>query len=95
MAGISLIYTLLGQIDKIAVSKLFLLEDFGHYTLAGMVSQAPVLLIVPMATAVFPRITGLVSLEDRSQLAHLYHRSCQLVFRHRHSHRAAGGVLLL
>ena len=79
MAGMAVVSTLLTQTDKLAVSKMLPLEMLGYYTLAGALASAPLMLASPIASAVFPRLTGLVEIEDRIGLVRLYHRTCELV----------------
>jgi O-antigen/teichoic acid export membrane protein len=79
VAGMSLLSTIQKQTDKLAVSKLMPLEIFGYYTLAGSLAMAPIALAGPIAAAVFPRMTGLISIADRGSLKRLYHRACALV----------------
>lgn len=79
MVGMAAISTILTQTDKLVVSKVLSLEMLGYYTLAGTLASAPLMLASPIANAVFPRLTGLVAIEDRNGLTRLYHRSCELV----------------
>lgn len=79
MAGMALVSTLLMQTDKLVVSKMLSLEMLGYYTLAGALSVVPLMLASPIASAVFPRLTGLVAEGDRTGFTQLYHRTCELV----------------
>jgi O-antigen/teichoic acid export membrane protein len=79
MAGMAVVSTLLTQTDKLAVSKMLSLEMLGYYTLAGTLASVPLMLASPIASAVFPRLTGLVASEDSNGLTRLYHRTCALV----------------
>ncbi|MCJ7730077.1 MAG: oligosaccharide flippase family protein [Sedimentisphaerales bacterium] len=78
MAGMSVVSIFLKQTDKLAVSKMLSLEMLGYYTLAWALASAPITLASPIASAVFPRLTGLVAIGDRNGLARLYHRTCEL-----------------
>jgi O-antigen/teichoic acid export membrane protein len=69
----------LTQSDKIVVSKLLTLEQFGYYTLAWTVGGALANLVNPVFVAVFPRLSQLVKQEDSQELSRVYHASCQLV----------------
>ena len=53
MAVISSLNT---QIDKLIISKMLSLKEFGYYALAGTISQVPELLITPIAMAILPRM---------------------------------------
>jgi O-antigen/teichoic acid export membrane protein len=79
MTGMAVVSTLLIQTDKLAVSKMLSLEMLGYYTLAGSLASVPLMLASPIASAVFPRLTGLVASGDRKGLTALYHRTCELV----------------
>ena len=79
MTAMSAISTLLTQSDKLVVSKMLPLQTFGFYSLAATVASVPTLFAGPVATAVFPYLTGLVVSEDHHGLARLYTRACQLV----------------
>ena len=78
MAGMAVLSTLLTQTDKIAVSKMLTLDMLGIYTLAGSLAAIPLMLVSPIALAVFPRLTKLVMEGDRTQLVCLYHRTSKL-----------------
>ena len=79
MFGIAILGLLLTQIDKILLSKILTLEDFGYYSLANMVASNLIMLISPIIVAVSPQFAQLVSKREEKALAYLYHRSCQLL----------------
>jgi O-antigen/teichoic acid export membrane protein len=79
LMAISFFALLLTQGDKIILSRLLALEQFGYYTLAAVVASSLYLLITPIFTAIFPRLTQLVATGDDAALRTLYHQSCQLV----------------
>jgi O-antigen/teichoic acid export membrane protein len=79
MAGIAIVATLLTQTDKLVVSKLLPLEMLGYYTLATALATAPLTLAGPIASAVYPRLTGFVASEDSKGLILLYQRTSELV----------------
>lgn len=79
MAAITLLALLLTQVDKLLLSKLVPLAEFGLYTLAATVATALLLLVVPLANAVSPRFTELVTRADESALSDTYHRASQWV----------------
>jgi O-antigen/teichoic acid export membrane protein len=79
MVGLMLLSTVLQQADKLVVTNFKMLEEFGYYTIAFALAQAPVSLSSPIAAAVYPRLTGLVSLGEREKLSQLYHRTCRIV----------------
>jgi O-antigen/teichoic acid export membrane protein len=79
MSGISILTTILTQLDKVILSKMLTLEMFGYYTLAGVVAMSLYRLIGPVFSAIYPRFTQLVSLADQDGLKQLYHESCQFM----------------
>lgn len=70
---------LLTQVDKILLSRMLDLVDFGYYTLATVVVSVIGLLIAPITQAAYPRFTELVTTGDRNRLAKAYHHSAELV----------------
>ena len=79
MSGISVLATILTQLDKVILSKMLTLEMFGYYTLAGVLAMSLYRLIGPVFSAIYPRFTQLVSLADQDGLKKLYHASCQFM----------------
>ncbi|MBL1259521.1 MAG: oligosaccharide flippase family protein [Thiotrichaceae bacterium] len=79
MLGITLLALLLMQVDKILLSRLLSLEDFGYYVLAGLVAGGLYILITPVGAAFYPRFTELVTRQDDLALKKAYHLGAQLV----------------
>ena len=77
IAANALIGTVLTQMDKVVLSRLLTLEQFGYYALAGSIASIAWLAIVPVNQALFPRFTQLVQLRDEGTLATVYHRAAQ------------------
>ncbi|TAN70222.1 MAG: polysaccharide biosynthesis protein [Methylobacter sp.] len=77
IAATTLLALLLTQVDKLLLSKLVSLENFGYYTLAASVAGALSFLVAPIATAVSPRLTELVANSEQKALIDTYHRACQ------------------
>lgn len=77
--AITMLGLLLGQLDKILLSRLLTLESFGYYALAGVVASSLTTLVGPIATALFPRFTELSTKCDEDALRRLYHQGAQLV----------------
>lgn len=81
-AGVSVILialTALGQLDKIVVSRMLPLEDFGHYSLAATVAVMLGYLVAPITTAVFPKFVQLLHSQDKAGLSKTYHASTQMI----------------
>ncbi|MBI5418631.1 MAG: oligosaccharide flippase family protein [Deltaproteobacteria bacterium] len=79
MTGISVVATILTQLDKIVLSKLLSLEMFGYYILAFNVANALNLLVHPVFAALFPKFSQLVAEGKELELSALYHRGCQFL----------------
>ena len=76
---ISFISLAIHQMDKLFVSHYFSLEIFGYYNLATMVANGFTILVTPIYTTYFPRLTTLVAKKDDEGMRRTYHESCQLV----------------
>jgi O-antigen/teichoic acid export membrane protein len=72
ISGIAVSALLLTQVDKIVMSRLLSLSDFGQYSLATVVVSGIYLFITPTFNVIFPRFTALVASGDTIQLADLY-----------------------
>lgn len=77
--GITFLALLLTQVDKILLSKLLTLSEFGYYTLAYTVAGAIYMLINPITQAWYPRLCELHALNDQAALSVAYHKGSQLV----------------
>lgn len=77
--GITFLALLLTQVDKILLSNLLTLTDYGYYTLAAIVAGSLYILISPITQAWFPRITELYAAQDYPALVRTYHQGAQLV----------------
>jgi O-antigen/teichoic acid export membrane protein len=69
----------LTQLDKLILSKLLALDQFGYYMLAALVASFLWSIILPINTALFPRFVQLYEQRDDAGLAAFYHRACQLM----------------
>lgn len=72
MMLISIISTVNTQIDKLVVSGLFSVSDFGYYAAASTLSQLPVALAMPIAVAFYPRLTELLAKRELAPARQLY-----------------------
>jgi O-antigen/teichoic acid export membrane protein len=79
LAGTSLLVTVLTQADKVLLSRLLSLEDFGYYTFAATVAAAIYKLVSPIHIAYYPRLVELVARRDDQGLRRTYHQGCQWV----------------
>ena len=79
MLGITLLSLLLTQVDKILLSKLLSLSEYGYYALAVAVASALYMLIKPITQAFYPRLCELYAGGSAAALADGYHQAAQLV----------------
>lgn len=69
---------LLSQTDKLVLSKMLALADFGYYALAAVLATYVRLLATSIDQAVYPRFVELHSRGQFDELARYYHRATQL-----------------
>lgn len=79
MIGITFLALLLTQVDKLLLSKLLPLSDYGYYTLAAVVAGGLYMLTKPIVQAWYPRLCELCASEDKASLAATYHLGAQLI----------------
>ena len=79
MIGINLLAVLLTQLDKLMLSKLIPLADFGHYMLATSLAGLLYALAAPVTQALTPPLVEAVTKNDSAAIARLYHGGVQLV----------------
>lgn len=76
ITGLSL---LVSQTDKLLLSRLLTLEDFGYYTLAATVAGGLGMAVAPIMQSFYPRLVALVTTGDEIRLSDTYHQGSQLV----------------
>lgn len=79
MTTLALLNTLLTQVDKLLLSTLLPLKDFGYFTLATTVAGAISMLSSPIVNVATPRFAELVAIKDENTLAEQYHKFAQLL----------------
>lgn len=67
------------QIDKIVLSRVLSLEEFGQYVLATVVVSSLYILISPVFNVLFPRFSWLVARGAKRSIERLYLQSTQLM----------------
>lgn len=77
MALTTFLALLLTQIDKLVLSKLLPLDQFGYYILATSVSGALTLLVSPLIITIAPRLTELIARGDVESVIVTYRRAYQ------------------
>jgi O-antigen/teichoic acid export membrane protein len=79
MSGIAVSGLVFTQLDKVILSKIVELKEFGHYMLATAVVSGLYLLIAPTFNVVYPRLSALVVTGDREKLTDLYRVGTRLL----------------
>lgn len=77
--GITFLALLLTQADKILLSKLLTLSEYGYYSLVTVVAGALYMLAGPITQAWFPRLSELRANNQQAELITKYHQGAQLV----------------
>jgi len=79
MFALSILSSILIQADKLVVSNLFSLSEFGFYTLASTFSQIPLMLVTPIGLAVLPKFTQQISIGNQIDVIILFRKTTYLV----------------
>lgn len=79
MLGINFTAILLTQTDKIILSKILTLEQFGYYTIACTLGLLISQIITPITQSYFPKFSALISLNRIEELKNLYHHGSQMI----------------
>ena len=75
-SGVWIVYT---QLDKLLLSHYIPLEKYGIFALVVTVSNAVMLLSVPLSQAIIPRMTSLLSNNKEREMLSLYSKGTQFV----------------
>lgn len=78
-SAISILSLILTQTDKIILTRMLPLQEFGYYTVAGTLAGIILHSVAPIVNAVYPRITQLVGASNECGLRSVYHSAAQLV----------------
>ncbi len=79
MFFISILSLFLTQLDKIFLSKMIPLSEFGHYSIATSVSFIILFISYPIVNTYYPKLVQLYSNDSRLEFNHHFHRSSQLI----------------
>lgn len=79
IAFLSLVWVLTTQIDKLILSKILPLAEYGHFTLAVLAASGVIVISGPVSSAIMPRMAKLEAEGDHIQLISVYRKSTQLV----------------
>jgi O-antigen/teichoic acid export membrane protein len=79
MSGIAITGAVLMHLDKLILSRLLPLETFGHYSVAATVARGLYVLITPVFSAYFPRLSSLAAQHDGVAVQRCYHTATQVM----------------
>lgn len=79
MTGIAFLSVILMQLDKILLSRMMTLAEFGYYSFAAAAASVLGKLVSPIFTAYYPRLTKLVAQNNQPELMTSYHKGSQLI----------------
>jgi O-antigen/teichoic acid export membrane protein len=79
LAGVNVIGLCLMQFDKVLLSRMLPLQQYGQYMLATTVTTSLYLLITPVFNVIYPRFSALASQAQLSELRRLYRLTSHLV----------------
>nr|MDP2190428.1 oligosaccharide flippase family protein [Rhodoferax sp.] len=79
MSGVAISAIILMQLDKVLLSKMLSLEDFGRYALAGVVASGLYIVLTPTFNVIYPRLSALVVTGELEKLIDLYRTGTRLL----------------
>lgn len=79
IAFTSSVWVLLTQTDKLVLSKVLTLSEYGYFTLAVLVAGGITIISGPISSAIMPRMVKLEAEHKHEELILLYRRSTQFV----------------
>lgn len=79
MVALTLQSLIITNLDKMMLSRLLSLKEFGSYALAGVAANALSMMAQPVASALMPRFTEVATRGPEQDLARVYHLGSQAV----------------
>jgi len=79
VSGLALSASILMQLDKVLLSRILSLDDFGKYALAGVITSGLYVLLAPIFNAIYPRFSALVAAGNTEILTNLYRTGTRLL----------------
>lgn len=79
IAFTSSVWVFATQTDKLLLSKLMALKEYGFFTLAVLVASVVMVISGPISSAIMPRMANLYSQEKNNEVIDLYRNCTQLV----------------
>jgi O-antigen/teichoic acid export membrane protein len=79
IAFASVVWIMITQVDKLILSHLLPLAEYGYFTLAVLVASSVTLISTPISTAIMPRMAKLEAAGNTRDLIQLYRQTTQWV----------------
>lgn len=79
IAFTSSVWVVITQADKLVISKVLPLAEYGYFTLAVLVANGIMIVSGPVSGAIIPRMTKLEAEKNNIGLIRIYHQATQLV----------------
>lgn len=79
IAFVTLVWVLITQTDKLVLSKILPLAEYGYFTLAVLVASGVMVISAPVSGAIMPRMVKLEAEGDHAGLIRIYRQATQLV----------------
>lgn len=79
IAFTSSVWVLVTQVDKLALSGVLSLEEYGYFTLAVLVASGIMLVSGPISLSIMPRMARLHAEDNKSELLKTYRSATQIV----------------
>ncbi|WP_373938104.1 oligosaccharide flippase family protein [Vibrio kanaloae] len=79
IAFTSSIWVLVTQSDKLVLSGVLSLKEYGYFTLAVLLSSGIVMICAPISSALMPRMARLCAEEKHEEMLYLYRNATQVV----------------
>lgn len=73
------VWTAATQVDKVVLSRVLPLADFGVFTVAVTAASAVTLAAAPISQALMPRLTHIAAIDDEEGLRRLYRQATQMI----------------
>ncbi len=75
----AIIWTILTQTDKLALSHLLSLKTYGYFTLATIIASSILQCSAPISMALLPKMTRLLSQGENEKMLQLYRQTTQMI----------------
>lgn len=79
MSAITLCSILLTQLDKLILSNILSLKDFGIYSLVGALAGGIYVTVSPVFSVIYPKLSALIQDKKNENILAFYHKSAQLL----------------